>query len=155
MVQYGGQEEGHLTASAAFTTGRRGHMSDGDHISGSDLCGSTSEKRPCGAHARLSRSGKGPVKGCAASRSKPEGIAHADFTAACGGDPDRSRGHMCNTSTSWARYASEAPCHPPRVGRLNPVGYPSFWQSARLTAFVPWPKNTPFHMKQSARSCGG
>ena len=77
------------------------------------------------------------------------------FVKSCFGDPDRIRGHMCNTSTSWRRYAREAGCHAPRVGRSDPAVYRGFWRSARLRAFVPWPKNTPFHMRQSAGSCDG
>ena len=67
------------------------------------------------------------------------------------GDPDRIRGHMCNTSTSWRRYAQH--WHPHPLGRASYL--PSFFPNSagsvelRLCENSRWSIESPTRLSES------
>ena len=67
------------------------------------------------------------------------------------GDPDRIRGHMCNTSIYSMHFAQRSLRHWPTKLRFQPTIYQSCWASERPTVFANWPVNTVSPMRPCAR----
>ena len=63
------------------------------------------------------------------------------------GDPDRIRGHMCNTSIYSMHFVQQGLRHQPDEPRFLPMLYQNCWASERPTVFASWPVNTVSPMK--------
>jgi len=68
-----------------------------------------------------------------------------------GGDPDRIRGHVCNTSIYSKHFALQCLRHWPTELRFLPIFYQNYWASEKPTASASWPRNTMCHMRPYVR----